>query len=40
MAHSDDIPQLIPAMGQNVLINILTPALTAIGLLLAGWLAR
>jgi 1,4-dihydroxy-2-naphthoate octaprenyltransferase len=40
MAHSDDIPQLIPALGQNVLINILTPALTAIGLLLAGWLAR
>lgn len=40
LAHSDDISQLIPAMGQNVLINILTPVLTAIGLLLAGWLAR
>jgi 1,4-dihydroxy-2-naphthoate octaprenyltransferase len=38
--HSDDIPTLIPALGQNVLINILTPVLTAIGLLLASWLTR
>lgn len=35
LAHSDDIPRLVPAMGMNVLINILTPVLTAIGLLLA-----
>jgi 1,4-dihydroxy-2-naphthoate octaprenyltransferase len=28
----DDIPNLIPALGQNVLINILTPVLLAIGL--------
>jgi 1,4-dihydroxy-2-naphthoate octaprenyltransferase len=36
IAHSDDIPRLIPAMGVNVLVNILTPVLMAIGLLLAG----
>jgi len=36
ITHSDDIPKLIPALGMNVLINILTPALTAVGLLLAG----
>lgn len=35
ITHSDDIPKLIPAMGMNVLINIFTPILTAIGLLLA-----
>jgi 1,4-dihydroxy-2-naphthoate polyprenyltransferase len=32
--HADDIPQLIPAMGMNVLINLLTPTLIGIGLLL------
>jgi len=36
ITHSDDIPKLIPAMGMNVLINILTPTLMAVGLLLAG----
>jgi len=29
---ADDIPKLIPHMGKNVVINILTPALLAIGL--------
>jgi len=33
--HAEDIPQLIPAMGMNVLINLLTPALVGIGLLIA-----
>lgn len=32
--YSDDIPQLIPAMGMNVLVNLLTPTLIAIGLLI------
>ncbi len=32
--HADDIPQLVPAMGMNVLINLLTPVLVGIGLLL------
>ena len=30
--HADDIPKLIPYMGRNVVINILTPVLLAIGL--------
>lgn len=36
MKHANDIPKLMPALGQNVLINLLTPLLLAIGL----WLAR
>jgi 1,4-dihydroxy-2-naphthoate octaprenyltransferase len=32
LANSEDIPGLIPAMGQNVLVNLLTPVLLAIGL--------
>ncbi|HET9912411.1 MAG TPA: prenyltransferase [Anaerolineales bacterium] len=32
--HAEDIPQLIPAMGMNVLINLLTPTLIGIGLLI------
>lgn len=36
LQHADDIPQLMPALGQNVLINILTPLLMAIGLFIAG----
>jgi len=32
--HADDLPKLGPAQGQNVLINILTPVLLAVGLLL------
>ena len=35
---ADDIPHLIPAMGQNVMINILTPLLEGIGLVIAGLL--
>lgn len=30
--YADDIPKLIPYMGMNVLINILTPVLLAVGL--------
>ena len=33
--HSDDIPRLIPALGMNVMINIFTPVLAAIGLFLS-----
>jgi 1,4-dihydroxy-2-naphthoate octaprenyltransferase len=32
--NADDIPNLLPFMGKNVLINILTPVLVAIGLFL------
>ena len=31
LANSENIPALIPSMGQNVLINLLTPALLAVG---------
>ena len=33
-AHAEDIPQLIPFMGKNVLITLLTPLLMALGLIL------
>jgi len=32
LRYADDIPNLLPALGQNVLVNILTPVLVAIGL--------
>lgn len=32
LANAENIPGLIPAMGQNVLVNLLTPVLLAIGL--------
>ncbi|MGA9397365.1 MAG: prenyltransferase [Anaerolineaceae bacterium] len=32
LRYPDDIPNLMPSLGQNVLINILTPVLLAIGL--------
>jgi len=32
VSNSENIPALIPAMGQNVLVNLLTPVLLAIGL--------
>jgi 1,4-dihydroxy-2-naphthoate octaprenyltransferase len=32
--HANDIPNLMPALGQNVLINIFTPVLMAIGLII------
>ena len=31
LRSADDIPNLMPALGQNVLVNILTPVLAAIG---------
>ena len=30
--HADDVPSLIPSMGMNVVINLATPVLLAIGL--------
>lgn len=32
LKNSENVPALIPAMGQNVLVNLLTPVLLAIGL--------
>ncbi len=32
LANSENVPALIPAMGQNVIINLLTPVLLAIGM--------
>jgi 1,4-dihydroxy-2-naphthoate octaprenyltransferase len=37
MQYADDIPNLMPFMGQNVLLNLLTPLLMAIGLFLAAF---
>lgn len=34
--HANDIPELIPSLGQNVILNLLTPLLMAIGLFIAG----
>ena len=34
LANSENTPALIPSMGQNVLINLLTPVLVAVGLLI------
>ncbi len=36
--HSDDIEKLLPHMGQNVLLNLLTPLLSAVGLFIAALL--
>ncbi len=36
LRHADDLPHLMPALGNNVLINLLTPVLMALGLWLAG----
>ncbi|WP_290870535.1 prenyltransferase [Aquabacterium sp.] len=33
--HADDIPALLPAMGQNVVVSLITPSLVALGLWLA-----
>lgn len=30
--YAEDIPQLVPAMGMNVLVNLLTPVLVSVGL--------
>lgn len=35
--YSNDIPKLLPSMGKNVLINLLTPLLVGIGLLLSRY---
>jgi 1,4-dihydroxy-2-naphthoate polyprenyltransferase len=32
--HADDLPGLVPALGLNVLVNLLTPVLVGIGLLI------
>ncbi len=32
LANSENVPSLIPAMGQNVIVNLLTPVLLTIGL--------
>jgi 1,4-dihydroxy-2-naphthoate octaprenyltransferase len=32
--HAEDVQKLVPFMGLNVLINILTPVLVAVGLLI------
>jgi len=36
LKHSDDMDKLIPYMGKNVVINILTPVLLAIGLVVSS----
>jgi 1,4-dihydroxy-2-naphthoate octaprenyltransferase len=33
--YADDLPKLIPFLGRNVIINLATPALLAVGLFLA-----
>ncbi len=38
MRHADDFEKLLPALGQNVLINLLTPTLMAIGFLIAHFI--
>ena len=35
LKYADDIPKLMPYMGRNVVINILTPILLAIGLFIS-----
>ncbi len=37
--HADDIGGLLPHMGQNVMLNLSTPLLSAIGLFVAALLA-
>jgi len=36
--HADDFDKLLPALGQNVLINLLTPTLMAVGFLIAHFI--
>lgn len=36
--NADDLPRLVPFMGYNVLLNIVTPILMAAGLFVAAWL--
>ncbi|KAF0110145.1 MAG: 1 4-dihydroxy-2-naphthoate octaprenyltransferase [Chloroflexi bacterium] len=34
LQHADDLPKLMPSLGQNVLLNLLTPVLMGVGLLI------
>jgi 1,4-dihydroxy-2-naphthoate octaprenyltransferase len=36
--YADNLPKLVPFMGLNVLLNIVTPLLMAVGLFVAAWL--
>ena len=36
LSHAEETEKLIPAMGQNVIINLITPVLVAVGLFI-GW---
>ena len=38
LRHAEDLEGLMPALGKNVLVNLLTPLLTAVGLFLSRWL--
>ena len=38
LRYAEDLKRLMPALGKNVLINLLTPFLTAVGLFLARWM--
>jgi 1,4-dihydroxy-2-naphthoate octaprenyltransferase len=37
--HADDIEQLLPVLAKNVQICVITPALTAVGILVTAWLS-
>jgi 1,4-dihydroxy-2-naphthoate octaprenyltransferase len=37
--HADDIEQLLPVLAKNVQICVITPALTAVGILITAWLS-
>jgi 1,4-dihydroxy-2-naphthoate octaprenyltransferase len=34
LTHAQNVPRLLPAMQRNVLINLLTPVLMALGMLM------
>jgi 1,4-dihydroxy-2-naphthoate octaprenyltransferase len=36
LRHSDEMKNLVPYLGKNVIINLATPALLAIGLMIAS----
>ncbi len=38
LKHTDDLEKLIPSLGQNVLVNILTPVLVGLGILMSLWI--
>lgn len=37
LRHSEEMKNLVPYLGKNVIINLATPALLAIGLMVASW---